>query len=72
MILTKNDILEAIRKGEIKIEPFDESALEAGAYNVSLDKEIRIFKEGINAIDVKDVLDSFNIDKITKVVAFLS
>ncbi len=36
MILTRDKIQEAIRNGEIAIDPFDEGAMDAASYDMTL------------------------------------
>jgi dCTP deaminase len=43
MILTRNEILEAIASGRIGIEPFDETAVGPASVDLRLGSEIRIF-----------------------------
>ena len=43
MILGKNKIEEAIRKGDIVITPFKEDRLNPNSYNVSLHKELMVY-----------------------------
>jgi dCTP deaminase len=44
MILSDRDVIEAIRKGKIKIEPFDEKNVMAVGIDLCLGNEFRIFK----------------------------
>lgn len=46
MILTKEEILKEIKKGNIKIEPFNIKSLGPGSYDLTLDDTIRTFKLG--------------------------
>ncbi len=69
MILTRDKILAAINAHEIVIEPFDINSLEAASYNVTLAPKIRVFREGLNEIDVTEVAMSPNgLQDITKIV----
>ena len=69
MILTKNKILEAVRSGEIRIDPFDESALDAASYDMTLHGQIRVFIEGLNEIDLADMAqDAHALMAITRIV----
>src|SRR5512147_1645597 len=69
MILTRNKILEAVRAGEIKIDPFDEHALDAASYDMTLYPQIRVFIEGLNEIDLMDMArDAHSLMRITRVV----
>ncbi|MFC1698203.1 dCTP deaminase [Nanoarchaeota archaeon] len=45
MILTKSAIMREIKLGNLKIEPFDESAIGAGSVDLTLDNKFRIFKK---------------------------
>ncbi|NLT67056.1 MAG: dCTP deaminase [Acidobacteria bacterium] len=69
MILTKNKILEAVRSGEIRIDPFDETALDAASYDMTLHGQIRVFIEGLNEIDLADMAqDAHALMAITRIV----
>ena len=69
MILTRDKILEAVRNGEIKIDPFDESALDAASYDMTLYHQIRVFVEGLNEIDLLDMAqDAHALLSITRIV----
>ncbi len=69
MILTRDTILAAIKAREIVIEPFDINALEAASYNLTLAPKIRVFREGLNEIDVTEVAMSANgLQDITTIV----
>lgn len=46
MILTTSEILKAVKKGWIKIEPFDICRLNPNSYNLRLDKKILVLDEG--------------------------
>ena len=43
MILTKEEILQKIKKGIIKIEPFEIESIGPASIDLTLDNEIRIF-----------------------------
>ena len=69
MILTRDKIRDAVRKGEIKIDPFDERALDAASYDMTLYHGIRVFIEGLNEIDIADMAqDAHALLRITRVV----
>jgi dCTP deaminase len=69
MILTRGKILDSIGSGEIIIDPFDEDALNAASYDVTLYSQIRVFIEGLNEIDILDVArDAHAILAITRVI----
>ena len=61
MILTKEKILDSVRAGGIGIDPFDESALDAASYNITLYHQIRVFIEGLNEIDLLDMAQDVRI-----------
>lgn len=61
MILTKNEIRDAVRRGEIVIDPFEESALDAASYDMMLFHQIRVFIEGLNEIDLMDMAQDASI-----------
>jgi len=69
MILTRDQILSAIQTHEIIIDPFDINALEAASYNVTLASKIRVFREGLNEINVTEIAMGTNgLKDITTVV----
>jgi dCTP deaminase len=69
MILTRDKIFEAVQKGDIKIDPFDEKALDAASYDMMLYHQIRVFIEGLNEIDLNDMAqDAHAVMKITRIV----
>lgn len=46
MILTKEKILDSIRKGKIKISPFDKKNLGPASYDLILGNEFRAYEKG--------------------------
>jgi dCTP deaminase len=69
MVLTRDKILEEIQAGTVVIDPFDEDALNAASYDVTLHPQIRVFIEGLNEIDIMDVAqDAHKLLEITRIV----
>ena len=69
MILTRDKILEAIDNGDICIDPFEEEALTAASYDMTLYHQIRVFIEGLNEIDIADMAkDAHALMDITRIV----
>jgi len=69
MILTRNKILEAVNSGEITIDPFEEQALDAASYDMTLYPQLRVFIEGLNEIDLMDMAqDAHALMNITRIV----
>ena len=69
MILTRDKILEAVRAGEIAIDPFDETSLDAASYDLTLYHQIRVFLEGLNEIDLEEMArDPHLLLSITRIV----
>ncbi len=69
MILTRDKILEAVQTGQIKIDPFEEGALDAASYDMTLYHQIRVFIEGRNEIDLIDMAhDAHTLLSITRIV----
>lgn len=62
--LTKNEILKEIKKGAIKITPFDKTALGPGSVDLTLDNQFRIFTKG----KTYDVTNEANYKNITKLI----
>ena len=63
-ILTQNEILKAIRKKRIKIEPFNEKDVGPASIDLTLDNKFRVFKKG-KLVKVNEQTDY---KKITKSV----
>jgi len=53
MIITSSEILKAIKRGDIIIDPFDMSRLNPNSYNLRLHNELYVLKEG--CLDMKQV-----------------
>ncbi len=69
MILTRDKIRDAVRMGEITIDPFDEHALDAASYDMTLYPQIRVFIEGLNEIDLLDMAQNAHaLLNITRIV----
>lgn len=64
-ILTNSKILEEIKNGNIKIEPFDESAVGPGSVDLTLDNVFRIFNKTEEPFEVNN---EANYEDITKLV----
>lgn len=62
MILTRDVLIEKIRTGEVKIEPFDNGAIGPASIDLTLDDKIRVFKAG------KIIGEDIDYKKITKVI----
>ncbi|HIQ10122.1 MAG TPA: dCTP deaminase [Euryarchaeota archaeon] len=58
MILGRRAVLELIESGDIRIDPFDSSALGPASYDVALGCKFRIFDRFEEFIDIRD--DSFD------------
>jgi len=69
MILTRDKIAKAVQTGEIGIDPYDETALDAASYDMTLFHQIRVFIEGLNEIDLMDMAqDAHALLDITRIV----
>jgi len=67
MILSDKDILEKIKKGEIKIEPFYKECLQPSTVNLHLSSEVRVFENWqAGVVDVKEKVDISRLVKIKK------
>jgi len=62
MIITRGEILKLLKKGAIKIEPFDEKDIGPGSVDLTLDNQIRIFNSK------KKISEDTDYKKITKIV----
>jgi len=66
MILSDNDILKRIEKGNLKIEPFDRSCVQPSTVDLHLSSEIRIFDNWeMGLLDVREKCDPSRLIKIT-------
>jgi dCTP deaminase len=73
MILTRDKIVEAVQSGEIKIDPFEEKALDAASYDMTFYHQIRVFIEGLNEIDLLDMAqDAHALLRITRTISIPS
>jgi dCTP deaminase len=67
MILTQKEILKLIKKGEVKIEPFDKNAVGPASIDLTLDKQLRIFNSKPELIteytDYKKITKLLDINK---------
>lgn len=67
MILSDKDILIKIKKGEIKIAPFDKTCVQPSTVDLHLFNEVRIFDNWQTGIvDVKEKTDNSRVVKIDK------
>ncbi|MBN2052863.1 dCTP deaminase [Candidatus Woesearchaeota archaeon] len=56
-ILTKSEILKAMKKGKIKISPFSEDQLGPASVDLTLDNKFRVFKKLKGIPDINDSFD---------------
>jgi len=63
MIITRNEIFKLIDKKEIKIDPYDPSAVGPGSIDLTLAREIRIFERIDKSIRVSESADFKSITK---------
>ncbi|HNY13581.1 MAG TPA: dCTP deaminase, partial [Candidatus Wallbacteria bacterium] len=61
-ILTRDEIFAAIKRGEIKIEPFVPEAVGPASIDLRLDKKFRVFKK---LHVVYDVVEEANYEEVT-------
>ena len=64
-ILTRDEILKAIRIGKITITPFDETKVGPGSIDLHLGEDFRIFKK---VHDIIDVNDKINYEEMTELI----
>lgn len=64
-ILARNAILKAIKSGQIKIKPFNQSQVGPGSIDFHLDKNFRVFRQATDIFHVKNKIDY---KKITKAI----
>jgi len=66
MILSDKDILQRVKRGDLKIEPFDESFVQPSTVDLHLSEELRVFDNWeIGVIDVKEKCDVSRVIKIS-------
>ncbi len=56
-VLTKEEILKEIGRGNLVIEPFDEQRVGPGSIDLCLGNEFRVFKKLRNALTIDDHID---------------
>lgn len=64
MILTKDILLEKIKKKEIKVEPFDSKSVGPASIDLTLDTKIRIFKTDKPHLVINENEDYKNVTKV--------
>ncbi|MFC1618158.1 dCTP deaminase [Patescibacteria group bacterium] len=64
-ILAHDEIIAAVKKGDIKIEPFDEANIGPGSIDLTLSNKFRVFSK---ANDVHDVTEETDYKKLTEIV----
>lgn len=60
MILTRDAILEAVRSGEIEIDPFDPACVGPGSYDLAITNQFRFFRKAHKLLDVAEAVDYKN------------
>ncbi len=65
-VLAKSEILELIKSGKLKINPFDPTQIGAGSIDLHLGNEFRIFNKAKNTINVSEELEHNLISKLVK------
>jgi dCTP deaminase len=63
MILTKEEILKQIKKGSIKISPFNENSIGPASIDLTLDNQLRVFNS-----KSKLIKEDVDYKKITKII----
>jgi len=57
-VLTRDEILKEIRRGNVEIEPFQENQVGPGSIDLHLGNEFRVFKKLRNACVVEDSISA--------------
>jgi dCTP deaminase len=65
-VLTRDELLQAIREGRIRIEPFSEDMVGPGSVDLNLSDEFRTFKKIRRAVVVDDSMDLESITRLTR------
>jgi dCTP deaminase len=68
-VLTRDELLKAIREGRIQIEPFSEDMVGPGSIDMNLSNQFRTFKKLRKGVVVDDTME---LEKITKLVHYKS
>ncbi len=71
MILTKDKILEEIKAGNIKIEPFDKSRVGPGSVDLRIDDEFRTFKKVEEVVHIDNQTDHTKYTEVKNVDDYL-
>ena len=64
-ILTRDEIFASIKRGEIKIDPFEPEAVGPASVDLRLDKKFRVFKK---LHVVYDVVEAANYEEVTEYI----
>ncbi|MEW6367982.1 MAG: dCTP deaminase [Acidobacteriota bacterium] len=64
-ILTQQEILKEIKRGNIRIRPFDPGCVGPASVDLHLGKEFRVFKKGHNVLEISE---SLNYEQVTEKV----
>lgn len=67
MVLTRDKILEEIKRGNIKIEPFTHSNIGPASVDLRLSNKFRVFKKQRKPFDVKDEVKFEDITELIEV-----
>ena len=67
MILAKSALLEAIKNGDIKIEPFDESLVGPGSIDMHLGNLFRVFDQSAEPIKAIETVNATKISRLQEV-----
>ncbi|MDD5177815.1 MAG: dCTP deaminase [Candidatus Nanoarchaeia archaeon] len=65
-ILTKEEILKEIKKGNIKINPFNKNNVGPGSIDLTLDDKFRTFKKSRKVYNVDEKIDYKKLTKFSK------
>ena len=66
-VLTHDEILKAVEKGEIEIDPFNPDLVGPGSVDLHLDNQFRVFKKLHHIYDVNDEADFTQITEFVQV-----
>merc|ERR1712130_301342 len=60
-VLSRDEIFAAVESGDIKISPFDPSAVSCASIDLTLSNEFRFYQPGLEVVDIREDTDYMDI-----------